>query len=334
MTAPLSALRTKVRNRDRGTAYSWCLESVFNKLIEVAGKKSKGTNPWRGWVLGEQKQQEQSSQALGERRVKAGLKGLGTTSSSGSLALGVVRAFVTVFALVLLPAAGLAFPRPRQGYSPAQPDIYSGPRPQGFYARPGFYAAPRQRVFFAGPPHSRPASPSGPRGQAYPGGGRQQPQQPQQPPHLGTWLQRHGNMSLPEQERALQNEPGFNRLAPQTQHQLVDRLRQIDSMPAEQRERTLGRIEALERLSPQMRQQVSASAEAIRTLPAERQRMVKKAFRDLRDDPPEQRQSLMASPQFQEQFTPQERGILSNLLSVEPYEPNAGFRPEYSPPGR
>jgi Protein of unknown function (DUF3106) len=141
-------------------------------------------------------------------------------------------------------------------------------------------------------------------------------------------------MSLPEQERALQNEPGFNRLAPQTQHQLVDRLRQIDSMPAEQRERTLGRIEALERLSPQMRQQVSASAEAIRTLPAERQRMVKKAFRDLRDDPPEQRQSLMASPQFQEQFTPQERGILSNLLSVEPYEPNAGFRPEYSPPGR
>jgi hypothetical protein len=139
-------------------------------------------------------------------------------------------------------------------------------------------------------------------------------------------------MSAADQERALQSEPGFDRLPPQTQRQLVNRLRQIDSMPADQRQRTLDRIEALERLSPQMRQQVSASAETLRTLPPGRQRMVKKAFRDLRDDPPEQRESLMASPQFQAQFNPQERGILSNLLSVEPYEPNAGFRPEYSPP--
>jgi hypothetical protein len=139
-------------------------------------------------------------------------------------------------------------------------------------------------------------------------------------------------MSLPEQERALQSEPGFDRLPPETQRQLADRLRQLDSMPPAQRQLTVDRIEALERLSPQMREQVRASSEALRALPAGRQRMVKKAFRDLRNYPPGQRETMMASPQFQGQFTPQERGMLSNLLSVEPYEPNAGFRPEYSPP--
>ena len=45
--------------------------------------------------------------------------------------------------------------------------------------------------------------------------------------------------------------------------------------------------------------------------------MVRKAFRDLREYPPEQRQAMMNSGQFQAQFTPQERGILSNILAVE-----------------
>ena len=81
-----------------------------------------------------------------------------------------------------------------------------------------------------------------------------------------------------------------------------------------------------------MREQVRASIGQMRALPVDRQRMVRKAFRDLRDYPPDQRETMMASPQFQRQFNPQERGILSGLLTAEPYEPNAGFRPEYSPP--
>jgi hypothetical protein len=35
--------------------------------------------------------------------------------------------------------------------------------------------------------------------------------------NLGTWLQRHGNLPPEQQERALQSEPGFNRLPPETQ---------------------------------------------------------------------------------------------------------------------
>lgn len=138
--------------------------------------------------------------------------------------------------------------------------------------------------------------------------------------HLGTWLQRHGNLTPEQQERALQSEPGFNRLAPETQQKLLDRLRQINRMPPEQRQRTVDRIEAMEHLSPQMRQQVRASVQEFHALPADRQRLMKKAFRDLRDYPPEQREAMMNSSQFQAQFTPQERSILGNILAVEPYQ--------------
>ena len=146
-------------------------------------------------------------------------------------------------------------------------------------------------------------------------------------PHLGAWLQRHGNLNPEQQQRALQSEPGFNRLAPETQQKLLDRLRQINRMPPNQRERTMNRIEAMEHLSPQMRQQVRASVQQFHMLPADRQRLMKKAFRDLREYPPEQRTAMMNSSQFQAQFTPQERTILGNILTVEPYQPMHGSTP-------
>ena len=154
--------------------------------------------------------------------------------------------------------------------------------------------------------------------------GQPQPPRPRfdnnQQAHLGTWLQRHGNLSAQQQERALQGEPGFNRLEPDQQQKLLDRLHQINRMPPDQRQRTVDRIEAMEHLSPQMRQQVRSSVQQFHALPADRQRLVKKAFRDLREYPPEQRGVLMNSGQFQSQFSPQERNILGNILVVEPYQ--------------
>jgi Protein of unknown function (DUF3106) len=145
-----------------------------------------------------------------------------------------------------------------------------------------------------------------------------------QEPHLGAWLQRHGNLSPEEQERALRNEPGFSRLNPETQQRLIERLRQLNRMPPSRRQRAVDQIETLEHMTPQMRQQVRASVQAFHALPEDRQRLVKKAFRDLREYPPEQRQAMMNSGQFQSQFTPQERNILGNILAAEPYRPVHG----------
>lgn len=141
-----------------------------------------------------------------------------------------------------------------------------------------------------------------------------------QQPHLGTWLERHGNLTPEQQERAMQSEPGFSRLAPDQQQRLLGRLRQLNRMPPAQRQRTVDHIEAMERLSPQMRQQVRASFQEFHALPEDRQRLMKKAFRDLREYPPEQRSAMMQSSQFQAQFSPQERSILANILAVEPYQ--------------
>jgi hypothetical protein len=145
-----------------------------------------------------------------------------------------------------------------------------------------------------------------------------------QQPHLGAWLQRHGNLTPEQQEEALRSEPGFSRLNPETQQKLIDRLRQINRMPPQQRQRAVDHIEALEHMTPQMRQQVTASVHEFHTLPEDRQRLVKKAFRDLREYPPEQRQAMMNSGRFQAQFTPQERNILGNILAAEPYQPVHG----------
>jgi Protein of unknown function (DUF3106) len=142
--------------------------------------------------------------------------------------------------------------------------------------------------------------------------------------HLGEWLQRHGNLTPEQQERALQNEPGFNRLPMETQQRLLDRLRQLNRMAPKQRQRMVDSIEAMEHLTPQMRQQVRASFQEFHTLPEDRQRLMRKAFRDLREYPPEQREAMMNSSQFQAQFTPQERSILGNILTVEPYRPVHG----------
>jgi hypothetical protein len=139
--------------------------------------------------------------------------------------------------------------------------------------------------------------------------------------HLGDWLDRHQALSPQEKERALQSEPGFNRLAPDQQQRLVQKLRDLNNMRPGERDRTLARAENLERLSPQQRDQVRGAAGQLRYMPMDRQRAVRRAFQDLRNVPPGLRNSELNSPRFAGQFSPEERSVLGNLLTVEPYQP-------------
>ncbi len=141
--------------------------------------------------------------------------------------------------------------------------------------------------------------------------------------HLPQWFRQHQNLSPQAQERALRNEPGFDRLPPREQQRLFNRLQQLNAMPPERRERTLQRMEALERLSPEQRQQVRSAMQQVTQMPADRQRMMHKAFRDLSQLPPEQRQAVLNSSQFKNQFSDNERQTLGTLMSVQPYSPPA-----------
>ena len=139
--------------------------------------------------------------------------------------------------------------------------------------------------------------------------------------HLAQWMDRHSNMPLEQQQRALQNEPGFHDLPQQTQQRMLDHLSRLNSMPPDQRRRVLERNEALEHLTPGQRQQFLGAMQQLGALPPDRRRVVARAFRDLRDMPPSQRQATLNSESFRGQFSDTERGTLSNLLTVEPLLP-------------
>jgi hypothetical protein len=67
--------------------------------------------------------------------------------------------------------------------------------------------------------------------------------------------------------------------------------------------------------------QANLAGRRFASMPPERQALMKGAFQDLRAVPLEQRQMVLNSSRYQGVFTPEERGVLSDMLRVEPYEP-------------
>ena len=96
----------------------------------------------------------------------------------------------------------------------------------------------------------------------------------------------------------------------------MQQLNSVNGMTDQQRQRRLARAENLERLPAEDRMRVNRSAQEWTTLPDYRQTVMRNAFRDLRSVPPDQRSMALNSSRYQGQFTPQERGILSDLLRV------------------
>src|ERR1700751_1196650 len=77
-----------------------------------------------------------------------------------------------------------------------------------------------------------------------------QPKQPKQE-HLSQWMERHSNLSPAEQQKALENEPGFRDLSPDAQQRVRNSLTKLNNMSPEQRRRMGGRTEAMEPLTTQ-----------------------------------------------------------------------------------
>jgi hypothetical protein len=152
-------------------------------------------------------------------------------------------------------------------------------------------------------------------------GGHGAVRQQQHQEHLPQWFRQHQYLSPRDQERALRNEPGFERLPPQEQQRLYNRLRQLNAMPPARRERTLERMEAFERLSPEQRQNVRSTMQRVTQMPLDRQRMMQRAFQSLTHVPPQDRLTIINSARFKSEFSYQEREMLNTLMSVQPYAP-------------
>jgi len=199
-----------------------------------------------------------------------------------------------------------------------QPRVYGNSVPQS----PQYRNFAPQNVPQSSPAGVRPVIP----GQTFQGQGYARPAYPgvgntyAPPGHLGAWLNAHRGVPTQDQERMLRNDPSFNHLPQGQQQRLMQQLNRVDQMPEAQRERRLARAENIERLSPQQRAQLQESGRRWTALPPDRQTAMKSAFQDLRNVPPDQRATVLNSARYQNAFSPEERGILSNMLSVEPYQ--------------
>jgi hypothetical protein len=158
---------------------------------------------------------------------------------------------------------------------------------------------------------------------------------------LKQWMQRHQNLAPEQQQRELENEPGFRALPPQEQMRELQELRRLQTMTPEQR----GRREALLGMTPLQRQQFTAAVGQFTALPPDRRRLVKQAFEALRRVPIPERQAAIGTYPPLRQFSPYERQTLMNLLYWEPYftaqqtippaagEPGAAQPQAMPPPG-
>ena len=138
--------------------------------------------------------------------------------------------------------------------------------------------------------------------------------------HLPEWINQHKDLTPEEQQKALEKEPGFRELPPQTQQRMRDQLNKLNSMSPEKRQHLLERNEAMERLNPAQRSQVNSAMKQLRDLPPDQRVYVARTFRGLRELSPAQRQAVLSSERFNH-LTNAQRATLNSLMQVEPLLP-------------
>lgn len=140
---------------------------------------------------------------------------------------------------------------------------------------------------------------------------------------LGEWLETHKALPLEQQEKALESDPKYKKLAPDRQAALKERLRKFNSLPPDQRDRALQRMNYISKLSPDQRQQLREANEKLQALPQDRRVMVHTELRHLRKMDAQQREEAMQSDNFRSTFSDQEQGILKQLSAIDPSQSNA-----------
>ncbi len=145
-------------------------------------------------------------------------------------------------------------------------------------------------------------------------------------PRGGDWLRNHSNLPPQERQKALQNDPQFQKLPPDLQNRLRDRLQRFSSLPPNEQQRMLQRMDRWNRLNPQQKEQARGLFQQFQSLPEDRRKAMVQAFHNLRAFPPDQQQRILNSPQFRSQFSDNERNIMRGMndLKVGPAQGNPG----------
>ena len=136
-------------------------------------------------------------------------------------------------------------------------------------------------------------------------------------PHAGTWLRRYQALPPAEQEKALNNDPDFQKLSSDKQDKLRKRLREFNSYPPEKRQRILKRMEVFEHLSPEQQQRARDLYGRLRTLPDDRRKIVRRTAHNLRQFDAAERERLLESDEYRNSFNDNERSLIKELSALD-----------------
>ncbi len=133
-------------------------------------------------------------------------------------------------------------------------------------------------------------------------------------PHFGDWLRKNLNTPPAQQQKELQNDPKFQKLSPERQEQLKQRLQWFNSLSPDQQQKILQRTEKWEHMTPEQHQQARAIFDRMQSRPDERRNAIRQQMRAFRDMTTDQRQKFTNSDQFKKEFSPDERDVMQQWL--------------------
>jgi len=156
-------------------------------------------------------------------------------------------------------------------------------------------------------------------------------QAPRQQKHTGDWLREYKDLPPDEQQKALQNDPTFQKLSPTEQQRYLRRLQVFSGLSPQQQLRMLNRMDTLAHLTPEQRRQARQVYREMKQLPPDRRRSVHKAIDDLRTMPPDQREQIINSDRFKGMFSDRERDLLRDATRLPLAPPDSGDQPGQEP---
>src|SRR5262245_5440320 len=156
-----------------------------------------------------------------------------------------------------------------------------------------------------------------PKDNSKPAASNQPPGHKPHSPHAGTWLRRYQALPPAEQEKALNNDPDFQKLPSDRQDKLRKRLREFNSYPADKRQRILQRMELFEHLSPADQQKARDLYGRLRTLPDDRRRIVRRTAHNLRQFDTAERERLLETDDYRNSFSDDERSLIKELSALD-----------------
>jgi len=136
--------------------------------------------------------------------------------------------------------------------------------------------------------------------------------------HQPGFFQKLRELPPDEQAKVMENDARFQSLPPERQQQIRENLNRWNAATPEEKETLRQREEIVQSLSAAQRDRLRQVFPRWRQLPPDRQQAVMQAFRKLRDLPSAGRDKFLASPEVEQQFSPEEREILTSLKGLLP----------------